>query len=268
MLKTEMRNERTMHIDQMSTAEMLKIISDENFNAVKAVEAALDPIGQAVDAISTAFANGGRLFYLGAGTSGRLGVLDAAECPPTFGVSTEKVVGLLAGGATAMEVGQEDFEDSREAPVNDLKAHNLTKDDIVVGISAAGGAAYVVSGMEYARKIGCVTIGLTSNPDTAVNRAADISIVTDTGAEVITGSTRMKAGTAQKLVLNMLSTCAMIKSGYVYENLMVNLQPSNVKLRDRMVRIVCDIKNVDHACAEQLLENADWSIRKAVSENE
>lgn len=268
MLKTEMRNERTRHIDQMSTQEMLKIISDENYNAVKAVEDALMPIGQAVDAISAAFANGGRMFYLGAGTSGRLGVLDAAECPPTFGVSAQKVVGLLAGGAAVMEVGQEDFEDSCNAAIDDLQAYNLTKEDIVVGISAAGGAAYVVSGMEFARRIGCVTIGLTSNPDTEVTRAADISIVTDTGAEVIAGSTRMKAGTAQKLVLNMLSTCAMIKSGYVYENLMINLQPSNKKLKKRMIQIVCDIRNVDSVCAEHMLEKADWNIRKAISSND
>lgn len=268
MLKTEMRNERTMHIDRMNTAEMLQIINDENYNAVKAVEKALPQIEKAVDAVSEAFANEGRMFYLGAGTSGRLGVLDAAECPPTFGVSPEKVIGLLAGGADAMEIGRENFEDSEEASVRDLQAHHLNKNDIVVGISAAGGAAYVVGGMEYARKTGCVTIGLTANPDTAVNKAADISIVTDTGAEVITGSTRMKAGTAQKLVLNMLSTCAMIKSGYVYENLMVNLKPSNVKLKDRMVRIVCDIRKVDYSTAEKLLEQADWSIRKAVAQQE
>lgn len=264
MLKTEMRNSRTMHIDTMSTADMLRCMSEENMNAVRAVDACINEIGQAVDAVSLAFAKGGRLFYLGAGTSGRLGIIDAAECPPTFGVDYDKVVGIIAGGRDAMFRANEGGEDSADAAVKDISAYSLTENDVVVGISAAGGAAYVVGALEYANSIGCTTVALTSNADTAITKVADISIVPDTGAEVITGSTRLKAGTAQKLVLNMISTCAMVKSGYVYENLMINLKPTNVKLRGRMIRIVCDIKGCSAEEAERRLEASDWIIREAI----
>ena len=264
MLKTEMRNSRTMHIDTMSTADMLRCMSEENMNAVRAVDACIDEIGQAVDAVSLALAKGGRLFYLGAGTSGRLGIIDAAECPPTFGVDYDKVVGIIAGGRDAMFRANEGGEDSADAAIKDISAYSLTENDVVVGISAAGGAAYVVGALEYANSIGCTTVALTSNADTAITKVADISIVPDTGAEVITGSTRLKAGTAQKLVLNMISTCAMVKSGYVYENLMINLKPTNVKLRGRMIRIVCDIKGCSAEEAERRLEASDWIIREAI----
>lgn len=264
MLKTEMRNPKTMHIDKMNTTDMLRCMSEENMNAVRAVDACIDEIGQAVDAVSRAFAKGGRLIYLGAGTSGRLGIIDAAECPPTFGVDYDKVIGIIAGGKDAMFRANEGGEDSADAAVNDLWACSLTKNDVVVGISAAGGAAYVVGALEYANNIGCTTVALTSNADTAITKVADISIVPDTGAEVITGSTRLKAGTAQKLVLNMISTCAMVKSGYVYENLMINLKPTNVKLRGRMIRIVCDIKKCSAEEAERRLKESDWVIREAI----
>lgn len=264
MLKTEMRNPSTTNIDKMSTLEMLRIMNDENLNAVRAVGACLDEIGRATDAVSASLAAGGRLFYVGAGTSGRLGVLDAAECPPTFGVSPDMVVGVIAGGKDAMFRANEGGEDNAQAAIRDMEAFDLKDTDAVVGISAAGGAAYVVSALEYAKARGCITVALTSNENTRIGDVADIVIVTDTGAEVVTGSTRLKAGTAQKLVLNMLSTCSMIKNGYVYENLMINLRPTNEKLRLRMIRIVCTIKGVTEDVAERLLERSGWVIRTAL----
>lgn len=264
MLRTELRNEKSMHIDKMSTVAMLKIMNEENMNAVKAVEAALEDVAKATDAISERMEKGGRLFYVGAGTSGRLGVLDAAECPPTFGVDYEKVVGVIAGGKNAMFRANEGGEDKAENGKADLESYRLTPNDSVVGISAAGGAAYVCGALEYAKSVGCFTAAVTSNTDTKISAIAEVTIFTDTGAEVITGSTRLKAGTAQKLVLNMLSTCCMVKNGYVYENLMINLKPTNIKLRDRMIRIVCDITGVSYEEAESRLEKSDWSIRKAV----
>lgn len=264
MLKTEMRNPDSRHIDTMSTREMLEVIQNENINAVNAVGEVIPDIERAVDAISLAFEKGGRLIYMGAGTSGRLGVVDASECPPTFGVDHGKVIGLIAGGKEAMFRAVENKEDSGDAGVEDLKGINLTADDVVVGISAAGGADYVIGALEYAKSIGCVTVGITSNEGTLLDKCPDISIVTDTGAEVVTGSTRMKAGTAQKLVLNMLSTSAMIKAGYVYENLMINLSATNIKLKGRMIRIVSDILEIQNEKSEKLLEEAGWNIKAAI----
>ena len=264
MLKTEMRNPRTTHFDKMDTVEMVRIMNEENMNAVKAVGECMEEIAQAIDAISTSFALGGRLFYVGAGTSGRLGVIDAAECPPTFGVDYDKVIGIIAGGKDAMFKANEGGEDSAEAALKDISAYCLKKEDAVVGISAAGGAAYVAAALEYAKNIGCVTVAVTSNAGSLITEIADIAIAPDTGAEVVTGSTRLKAGTAQKLVLNMISTCAMVKSGYVYENLMINLKPTNIKLRGRMIRIVTEIMKISAEEAEKRLDDSDWNIRKAV----
>lgn len=264
MLETEKRNPKTMKLDQMTTGEMLRVIQEENVNAVKAVGAALPQIEAAVDAISEAMHRGGRLIYIGAGTSGRTGVIDAAECPPTFGVEPERVVGILAGGRECMFRASENAEDKGENGVADLKAIGLNETDAVVGISAAGGAAYVVEAIAYARSLGCVTVGFTSNRNTLLEQTAQYPIVTETGAEVITGSTRMKAGTAQKLVLNMLSTGAMVKMGFVYENLMINLRATNTKLIGRMKRIVSDILEISEEQAEPLLEKAEWNIKKAI----
>ncbi len=266
MLKTEMRNPATKHFDKMETAQMLRIMNEENMNAVKAVGNCIDAVSKAVEAVSAGLSKGGRLFYVGAGTSGRLGVIDAAECPPTFGVDNGRVIGIIAGGKDAMFRANEGGEDSREAAVADIGAYSLTPNDTVVGISAAGGAAYVVGALEYAKEKGCVTVAVTSNENSKIGAVADIEIVTDTGAEVVTGSTRLKAGTAQKLVLNMISTCAMVKNGYVYENLMINLRPTNVKLRGRMIRIVSEILEISEEDAEKRLDLADWNIRKAVED--
>ncbi|MBR4941756.1 MAG: N-acetylmuramic acid 6-phosphate etherase [Clostridia bacterium] len=264
MLKTEMRNEASTHIDEMDTLSMLKLISDENMKAVKAVEAALEQIAVVCDAVACCFENGGRLFYIGAGTSGRLGVIDASECPPTFGVPRDQVVGIIAGGEKCMFQAAESQEDDGLAGENDLKARGLCEKDVVVGISSSGGAAYVVGALEYANRVGAVSVSLSSNEDTPMERAAKLAIVADTGPEVITGSTRMKSGTAQKLILNMISTCSMNKTGKVYENMMINLRPTNKKLKARMVRIVSEIKKCDLAHAEELLEKGDWKIREAV----
>ena len=261
MLKTEMRNPKTMHLDRMTTVEMLRVIQDENYNAVRAVDGCLNAVARAVDAATAALRGGGRLIYVGAGTSGRLGVLDASEACPTFGVPEGTIVGVMAGGVEALYRAGEPEEDSTECGIRDLKAINLTSADCVVGVSAAGGAEYVLAAVAYAKSLGCATVGLTCNEGSSLATLADIAIVTDTGAEVVTGSTRMKAGTAHKLVLNMLSTCSMVHLGNVYENMMVNLKPSNEKLRERMVGIVAEIHRIDRDAARSLLERAGWVIR-------
>lgn len=264
MLKTEMRNPATTHIDKMSALEMVAIMQQENLNAAKAVEAVGDAIAEAIDRISQRMGRGGRLFYVGCGTSGRLGVLDASECPPTYGVSPELVVGIIAGGDSALRRSSEGAEDSREAGFSVLESYNIAENDSVVGISAAGGAAFVLAAMQYAKEHGALTVGITSNAGSPISRQADIAIDPDTGAEVVTGSTRMKAGTAQKMILNMISTGVMIRLGHVYENMMINLKPSNIKLKARMVNITREITGLDPESAERLLEDSGWSIRKAV----
>ena len=265
MLKTEMRNPNTMHIDQMSTAEMLQCIQNENRRAVNALDDQLPALTQAVDAIAARMQQGGRLFYIGCGTSGRLGVLDAAECPPTYGVPHGLVIGIIAGGDRALRFAAENAEDNFESGYGDLNAYDLTEQDSVVGISAAGGAKYVLGALHLAEKKGALRIAVTSNADTPLEHAAQIAICPDTGAEVITGSTRMKAGTAHKMILNMLSTAVMIRLGHVYENLMINLKPTNEKLEQRMVHMVCDICGVESDVALQLLKTHDFSIREAVA---
>ena len=263
MLKTEQRNPKSTHIDKMSTLDMVKLMSEENYVAVKAVEDAAESIAEAVDAITLSMNNGGRLFYIGAGTSGRLGVLDASECPPTFGVPYDLVSGIIAGGYDCLVKASEGGEDSYENGVRDVESR-LSAGDVIVGISAAGGAKYVLGALDFAKAHGCVTVGVTSNSDSPLAQNADITIFTDTGAEIITGSTRLKAGTAQKLVLNILSTAAMVKTGKVYENLMINLRPTNEKLRRRVISIVREIKSVSEEEAIALLDANDWNIRRAV----
>lgn len=263
MLKTEMRNPDSMHIDKMTSLEMVALMNKENMNSVMAVEKALPQIAEAVDAAAKAIGNGGKLVYIGAGTSGRLGVLDASECPPTFGVTHDTVQGIIAGGPERMFKAGENAEDVYENGVADVEKV-LQAGDVLVGISAAGGAKYVIGALEKAKEMGCTTVSVSSNPDTAIEKVADIAIVCETGPEVVTGSTRLKAGNSQKFVLNMLSTCAMIKTGKVYENLMVNLKPSNEKLKGRVVRITAAILDCTEEEAIPLLEKNDWNIRKTV----
>lgn len=261
---TESRNPRTLGIDKASTEEMLGMIQEENLRAAEAVGEALPAIARAVDSIAEGMAAGGRLIYVGAGSSGRLGILDAVECPPTYGVSPSLVSGILAGGEACMFRASESEEDSADAGARDILEKNLVPADRVVGISAAGGAMYVISALRAAKAAGCVTIGLTSNAGSLLDKEADIAIVVKTGAEAITGSTRMKAGTAQKMVLNMLSTGAMIKLGKVYGNLMVDVKPSNEKLIRRCVTIVCSAAECTEAEATKALEECDYRPKVAI----
>ena len=263
-----MRNPSTTHIDRMSTAEMVRIIQDENVNAAMSIEKALSSIERAIDAIAERMAKGGRLFYIGCGTSGRLGVLDASECPPTYGVPYDLVIGIIAGGDGALRKAVEGAEDSHEAGYGDISSYNITELDSIVGISVAGGAQYVLGAFAKAREVGALIISLSSNEDTPIERAADIGIITDTGAEVITGSTRMKAGSAHKMVLNMISTAVMVRLGHVYENMMINLRPSNVKLRDRMIRILHEITEFSYDRCEKLLDENEFSLHLALRSQE
>ena len=260
-----MRNEKTTHIDKMSTAEMVRVIQEENIAAASSITPELERIGKAVDAIYERMTRGGRLFYVGCGTSGRLGVVDASECPPTYGVPHGLVIGIIAGGDKALRTAAEGAEDSFEAGLADISAYSLTENDSVIGISAAGGAAYVLGAFSEAQRVGALRISLTSNTDTALEAAADLAIHPDTGAEVVTGSTRMKAGSAHKMILNMISTSVMIKLGHVYENLMINLRPTNIKLRRRMIGIITDITGLDTQKAEALLEENGFVLRDAIN---
>lgn len=264
MRGTESRNGNTMHIDRETTGGMLRLIQDENYNAVKAIEGAMPAIEQACDAIYERMSKGGRLIYMGAGTSGRLGVIDAVECPPTYGVSSELISGIIAGGYDRMVTAAEGAEDVGEAGIRDLAERCPRPKDTVFGISVAGNAAYVAEALAYARSLGCLTVGLTCNKGSRLDVESHISIVTETGAEAITGSTRMKAGSAHKMVLNMISTCVMIKMGNVYENLMINVKPTNIKLKKRVISIVCEILGCSEDEAVEILEKNNWSIREAV----
>ena len=263
-LFTEGRNPRSMHIDKMSTLEQLQCINAEDHVVVDAVQAALPQIAPVVDRIVSGMKEGGRLIYTGCGTSGRLGVLDASECPPTYGVSSDLVIGVIAGGDHALRNAIEGAEDSREAGIAAMEGLNLQPQDVVVGLSAAGGAAFVLGTLEYAKEKGCATAGITCNPDTPLTRACDMPIVVLSGPEVVTGSTRMKSGTAQKMVLNMLSTGAMIKLGKVYGNLMVDVKPSNEKLVRRCVTIVCAATECDEATATAALEACEYRPKIAI----
>ena len=252
-LITEARNPRSEHIDELSTLDMLTLINQEDASVAAAVAAELLSIAQAVDAITARFALGGRLFYIGAGTSGRLGVLDASECPPTFSVPPMLVQGLIAGGDSALRTSSERSEDSPEQGAADLTAAGFTSQDTLVGIAASGRTPYVLGALNHAKSLGALTIALTCVPASAMSRVAEIAITPLTGPEILTGSTRLKAGTATKLVLNMLSTGVMIKTGAVFGNLMVNVQPTNAKLIDRAERIIAAACNCDRETAARLL---------------
>jgi len=265
-LLTETRNPASEHLDELSTLEMLALINAEDAKVAGAVQAELGNVARAVDAIAERFERGGRLFYIGAGTSGRLGVLDASECPPTFSVSAELVQGLIAGGDSALRLSSEHSEDSREEGARDLKAAGFGSNgrpDTLVGIAASGRTPYVLGAMEYARSLGALTVGLSCVPGSAVEKSAELAITPATGPEILTGSTRMKAGTATKMVLNMLSTGVMVRTGATFGNLMVNMRPSNAKLVDRAERIIAEAAGCDLATASQLLEEAG-SVKLAV----
>jgi N-acetylmuramic acid 6-phosphate etherase len=262
-LTTEARNPASEGLDRLSTVEMLGVINAADREAAAAVGAEIENIALAVDAIVARMEGGGRLFYIGAGTSGRLGVLDASECPPTFGVAPELVQGIMAGGDLALRRSVEGAEDDPALGSADLRAAGFTGKDALVGIAASGRTPYVLGAIEYARSLGGLTIGLSCVATSAIGKAAELAIAPVTGAEVLTGSTRLKAGTATKLVLNMLSTGVMTRTGYVYGNLMVNVQMTNAKLIDRAGRIVSAITGLESEAAERLLREAG-SVKCAV----
>ncbi|MGI1690504.1 N-acetylmuramic acid 6-phosphate etherase [Thermoanaerobacter uzonensis] len=263
-LITEGRNPDTLDIDRLSTEDMLKKINNEDKKVPIAVEKEIPNIAKAVDIIAEKLKQGGRLIYIGAGTSGRLGILDASECPPTFGVDPEMVQGIIAGGDVAIRRSVEDAEDKEDLGKEDLKKKNLSSKDVVVGIAASGRTPYVLGALRYAKEVGAHTIGISCNPDSEMKKIVDIMIAPVVGPEVIMGSTRMKAGTAQKLVLNMLSTGAMIKLGKVYSNLMVDVRATNEKLINRAKRIVKLATDADEKIIEKILKETNYNVKLTI----
>jgi N-acetylmuramic acid 6-phosphate etherase len=264
-LLTEQANPASAHIDKLSTAEMLSVMNDEDRKVAESVKREIPHIAEAVDGIVEAFRKGGRLFYIGAGTSGRLGVLDAAECPPTFNVSAELVQGIIAGGDAAVSRATETTEDDPEIGVRDLLARGFLAADVLCGIAASGRTPYVLGAIGEANRVGALTIGISCTPDSELARLARIAITPLPGPEIIAGSTRLKAGTATKVVLNMISTGVFIRMGYVWGNLMVNVQPKNSKLRDRAKRIIAEATGVSPGDANRMLAAADNNVRKAIT---
>jgi N-acetylmuramic acid 6-phosphate etherase len=262
--RTEQRNAASKNLDRMSALQIVRLMNREDRKVAAAVERQLSAIARAVDTIVKAIRSGGRLIYVGAGTSGRLAVLDAAECPPTFGTPPKVVQALLAGGRPAVTGAVEGAEDSQANAERDLRARKLTRHDVVVGITASGTTPYVLAALRYARRRGATTVAITVNPRTSVARLAKILIVTEVGREILTGSTRLKAGTAQKMVLNMLSTAAMARLGHVYENLMIDVKASNQKVSDRIVRILAEASGKSVSAAEHALRQAGHDMRVAL----
>ncbi|MFA3779981.1 N-acetylmuramic acid 6-phosphate etherase [Yersinia sp. 1652 StPb PI] len=263
-LISESRNPATMELDKLSTLEMLTCFNDEDRKVPEAIRLVLPAIAQAVDLAAESLKQGGRLIYLGAGTSGRLGVLDASECPPTFGVPHGRVIGLIAGGPGALFKAVEGAEDDIALGVRDLQDLKLTATDMVVGLAASGRTPYVIGALRYARQLGCPTAAISCNPDSPIAQEAQVAISPVVGPEALTGSTRMKSGTAQKLVLNMLSTGAMVRLGKVYQNLMVDVKATNVKLVDRACRIVVEATGASRAEAENALSQTEFNVKPAI----
>ncbi|GAB2939169.1 N-acetylmuramic acid 6-phosphate etherase [Hafnia psychrotolerans] len=263
-LVSESRNPATMNLDKMSTLEMVAAFNHEDSKVPEAIRVILPQVAQAVDMAAASFKAGGRLIYLGAGTSGRLGVLDASECPPTFGVPHSMVIGLIAGGPGALLKAVEGAEDSEALGVADLQNIQLTAADTVVGLAASGRTPYVIGALRYASQIGCATVAISCNPDSPIAHEAKVAISPVVGPEALTGSTRMKSGTAQKLILNMISTGAMVKTGKVYQNLMVDVKATNVKLVDRACRIVVEATGAARADAEAALAQTECEVKPAI----
>ncbi|QPA32334.1 N-acetylmuramic acid 6-phosphate etherase [Thermaerobacillus caldiproteolyticus] len=263
-LTTEQRNKKTWNLDEMTTKEILQIMNEEDQTVAVAVSKELDQIEKLVHKVIASFQQGGRLIYMGAGTSGRLGILDAVECPPTFGTDQSMVQGLIAGGLEAFANAVEGAEDNEEMAVEDLQAIGVTEKDTVIGIAASGRTPYVISGLKYAKKVGATTGSLACNKNAEISKYADVSIEVETGPEILTGSTRLKAGTAQKFVLNMISTASMIGIGKVYKNLMVDVQSTNSKLIERSKRIIMQATNVDYETATHYYEAAHRHVKTAI----
>jgi N-acetylmuramic acid 6-phosphate etherase len=263
-LVTEERNERTMDLDNLNTIELVGRVQQEDFEVAKAVQVCLPEIAKAIDIITARLKDGGRLLYFGAGTSGRLGVLDATECPPTYGVETTTVQAFIAGGKEAMFRSFEDAEDQKQLGVSDVIEAKVTAKDVVVGISSSGRTPYVVGAMHQAKEQGAAAIAVVNNPDSALSVLCDVTIAAVVGAEALTGSTRMKSGTAQKMILNLLTTCTMVRLGKVYENLMIDLKPTNVKLRERAVSIISILGDVPRHLAEGALVASHDKCKTAI----
>lgn len=263
-LTSEQRNQLSTNLDQLTSIELVNLFNQEDQKVAQAISAELPAIAQAIDLIAAAFKKQGRLIYIGAGTSGRLGVLDASECPPTFGVESDLVQGIIAGGQAAMFSAQEGAEDNEDAAVQDLQGIELTHQDIVVGVAASGRTPYVISSLNYANNLGCHTIAISCNTNAPISTLATIAITPIVGPEVLTGSSRMKAGTAQKLVLNMLSTGAMVRIGKVYQNLMVDVKASNEKLVTRSENIIMEVTGVNRPRAQTLLTQAHQHVKTAI----
>ena len=264
-MTTEKRNPRTMQLDTMSELEIVTTMNEEDARVPLAIAKKLPQIAQAAHWAAEAFEQGGRLFYMGAGTSGRLGVLDAAECPPTFGVAPGMVVGLIAGGEQAFLKAVEGAEDDRALGQSDLEAYGLNAKDVVIGIAASGRTPYVLGGLAYAKSVGCRTAAIACNTGSEIGRAADLAIEVEVGPEVLTGSTRLKSGTAQKLILNMISTASMVRTGKVYQNLMVDVMQTNEKLHTRAENIVIDATGVTRPEARSAIDAAGGSVKVAIT---
>ncbi len=264
IILTEKRNPNSLNIDMLSSKEIVEIINSEDEQVAKSIKKEINQIAEAVDIIESSFLKGGNLLYFGAGTSGRLGVLDASECPPTFGVDPDMVRGYIAGGDKALRTAIEGAEDDFKKGGEDLVSADAKLDDVVVGLSASGNAPYVLGVLSKAQELNIKTIGIACNKQAILDKCSDVFISPEVGEEVVTGSTRMKSGTAQKMVLNILTTASMIRIGKTYENLMVDLKPTNVKLKDRAIRIVAEIADVDYNIAENVLKTTDFDVKAAI----
>lgn len=263
-LDTERQNPNSMSIDRVPTRELVTIINNEDKKVAECIAEKLDLIAKAIDLASEKYKKGGRLIYMGAGTSGRLGILDAAELIPTYNISPERAFGLIAGGNSAIFRAVEGAEDNKELAIADLENVNVSEKDIVIGIAASGRTPYVISGLDFAKGKGALTIAVTCNHNSEMSQIAQVGIDVPVGPEVVTGSTRMKAGSAQKMILNMLSTGIMIKTGKVYKNLMINVQATNEKLVNRGIRIVADAAHISHEAAEKVFEAAGYKVNVAI----
>lgn len=263
-MATENRNPRSIGLDQMNAKEIVRLMNEEEQIVMRVLHSAENQIAMAAEKVAEAFLKGGRIIYLGSGTSGRIATMDAAEMPPTFGIDGDRFIALVSGGFMAAGRAIEDAEDDRNASIESLNKLHLNQKDVVIGISASGNTPFVLSGIRHAKQKGIWTCGIANNPNTAILEAPDLGILLETGPEVLTGSTRLKAGTAQKLALNRISTAAMVLSGKVIENLMVDVRAKNKKLKERCVRIVKELSTLDNDEALALLESNEWNIRKVL----
>lgn len=261
---TESRNKKSTNLDKMTTYEIVKLMNDEDSKIAKSIQPSLEDISSLIDDLIDSFNKGGRLIYMGAGTSGRLGVLDASECPPTFSTDYEKVMGLIAGGEDAMFKAVENFEDSKEAARKDLEEIKLTSNDFLIGIAASGSTPYVLGGLEYAKKVKANTGSISCNLNSEISKYSNHPIEVDLGAEILTGSTRLKAGTATKMILNMISTASMVGIGKVYQNFMVDLKASNHKLKRRSENIVMEVTGIDRSQARDRLISCNWDVKVTI----